>query len=180
MSNLARTKHRLVASVGAGARLAVVAVAGASGAGAVHADATIRDAAGTAVGWARLSQDATGTLHLTVHARALNAGLHGIHIHAVGDCDPFADASGHLNPDGNAHGLEAAGGPHDGDLPNLRVNAAGVGVLSTATDRASLSINSIFDANGSAIVIHQLPDDQVTQPIGGSGARIACGVIEAD
>jgi Cu-Zn family superoxide dismutase len=50
------------------------------------------------------------------------------------------------------------------------------------TDHASLSDGpvSVFDANGSSVVVHALPDDFVTNPAGNSGARIACGVIEAE
>jgi Cu-Zn family superoxide dismutase len=62
------------------------------------------------------------------------------------------------------------------------VNAAGVGHLNAKTDRATLSggIAGLFDANGSAFVIHANADDQVTDLTGNSGSRIACGVITAD
>ena len=44
----------------------------------------------------------------------------------------------------------------------------------------SLSGDSLplFDEDGSALVIHENPDDHISQPIGGAGARIACGMIE--
>lgn len=174
-----KTGTRLAAMAG-GVLLAAAGVSMTMAGGATLASATIRDGDGDPIGWARFTQDATGTLHLTVHVGGLVPGRHGIHIHSTGDCVPFGDAGGHLNPDGNAHGLENPAGPHDGDLPNLRVNPAGIGVLSTRTDRANLSTDSILDGNGSAIVIHEMPDNQYDQPIGGSGARIACGVIETD
>jgi Cu-Zn family superoxide dismutase len=167
--------------------LATLAVSGASGAGASHARATLRDVTGGAVGWARFTEDAAGTLHASVHVEGLSPGLHGIHIHAIGTCSPtFAAAGGHFNPTGAAHGLDSPTGPHAGDWPNLVVNGAGVGHLDARSDRATLSDGplSILDADGSAIVIHANPDDQVTDsgPFGpgNSGARIACGVIEAD
>ena len=78
------------------------------------------------VGWLRLTEDRRGDVHVNVHVKGLAAGLHGIHIHAVGSCSPtFAAAGGHYNPLGHQHGLENPSGPHAGDLPNLIVNADG-------------------------------------------------------
>jgi Cu-Zn family superoxide dismutase len=36
---------------------------------------------------------------------------------------------------------------------------------------------TVFDADGTTLVIHAAADDQRTDPSGNSGARIACGVI---
>ncbi len=54
-----------------------------------------------------------------------------------------------------------------------------VGYLYYVTDRFTLSPGpaSLFDEDGSALVIHADPDDQVTDPTGNSGGRIVCGVI---
>jgi Cu-Zn family superoxide dismutase len=173
--------RRQVAALVGGVVLAGAAVGSASGTGASHARAVLHDASGQSVGWARFTEDAAGVLHVNVHVNGLSSGFHGIHVHAVGACSPsFAAAGGHLNPAGALHGLDNPDGSHAGDLPNLQVNEAGLGWLATTTDRARLSAVSILDADGSALVIHELPDDQVSQPIGGSGARIACGVILAD
>lgn len=178
------SRHRpvlLVAIAGAALALGAPVLALAS-AGASHASAELRDAAGETVGWATLTEDATGRLHVNVHVKGVSAGPHGIHIHAVGACSPdFGAAGGHHNPFGVVHGLDTATGGHAGDLPNLEVNAAGVGHLAATSERASLSSGpaTIFDANGSALVIHAGPDDQVTNPTGNSGGRIACGVITA-
>lgn len=141
---------------------------------AAHASASIVDASGNRVGSATFVEDATGTLHVNVHVRGLPSGAHGTHIHAVGACSPdFSAAAAHHDPLGAPHGT------HAGDLPNLVVNPAGQGRLTGSTDRATLTAGpvSVFDADGAAIVIHALPDDFVTQPTGGSGARIACGII---
>ena len=103
----------------------------------------------------------------------MSPGLHGIHIHSVGSCgNGFADAGSHHNPGGAAHGH------HAGDLPNLVVNGAGQGHLNATIEHFTFHDDAaIFDSDGSALIVHALPDDFVTQPTGGSGGRIACGVI---
>ena len=155
--------------------------------GALHASATFVDATGATVGWANLVEDATGVVHVNVHVKGLSSGLHGIHIHGVGACTPtFAAAGGHYNPLNHQHGLENPDGPHAGDLPNLVVNANGVGHLNATTDHVTISAGeaSLFDSTaaavGSAFIIHANEDNQMTNADnGGSGARIACAVIEA-
>lgn len=175
-----------VAVLGTLLALAAPVAAAGGGGGAIHASAELRNIDGDVVGWARFTEDAAGILHVNVHVRGLSAGLHGIHIHAKANCDsvtvPFDGATGHHNPGNVVHGLETATGGHAGDLPNLTVNAAGIGHLDATSDRATLSADavSVFDANGSALVIHALVDDQVTNPTGASGGRIACGIIVAD
>jgi Cu-Zn family superoxide dismutase len=147
-----------------------------------HASAVLHNPAGEVIGFARFVEDTTGRVHVNIHVKGISAGLHGTHFHAIGACSPdFSAAGGHHNPSNTQHGLENPNGPHAGDLPNLMVNAAGVGHLNTITDRVTLSAGqaTLFDANGSALVIHADPDDQVTHPTGNSGSRIACGVISA-
>jgi Cu-Zn family superoxide dismutase len=174
---------RILVPLGALALMLTAAV-GAAGSSALHARAQLIGADGQPVGWARFVEDGTGIVHVNVHIQGLSSGLHGIHLHAAGVCEPaaFTTALGHHNPLAVAHGLDSASGGHGGDLPNLEVNEAGVGRLDAKTDRATLSAGllSLFDGNGSAIVIHAGPDDQVTDPTGNSGGRIACGVIEWD
>jgi Cu-Zn family superoxide dismutase len=78
--------------------------------------------------------------------------------------------------------LDDPPGAHAGDLPNLVVNGARIGHLNTTSDRATLSAGlvSVFDADGSALVIHAAEDDQEsTTTTGNSGSRIACGIIVA-
>ncbi len=161
--------------------LAMVTSVFAANDGAQHASAILYDPSGEVIGFARFTEDATERVHVNVHVKGISPGLHGIHIHAIGACSPdFSAAGGHHNPFNAQHGLENPNGPHAGDLPNLTVNEAGVGHLNTTTDRVTLSAGpaTLFDADGSALVIHANPDDQVTHPTGNSGDRIACGVIE--
>src|SRR5262245_38064013 len=160
--------------------------------GAIHARA---DIAGPGVsGFATLTEDAGGVVHVNVKVSGLTAGLHGAHIHAIGSCTDangtaFGGAGSHFDPAATMlHGEHTRGehgAHHAGDLPNLIVNGAGQGRLNTATAHFTLSHDtaaSLFDSNGSAIVVHANQDDYVTQSgptgPGGSGARIACGVIQ--
>lgn len=149
--------------------------------GAEQASATLRNPAGDVIGSARLTEDATGIVHVNVHVKGLAPGLHGIHIHATGSCRPsFAAAGGHHNPQGHEHGLENPQGPHAGDLPNIEIDENGNAIYEATTDRIDLGDTgelAIFDADGSALIIHAQPDDQMTSPAGNSGDRIICGVI---
>ncbi|HSH80629.1 MAG TPA: superoxide dismutase family protein [Herpetosiphonaceae bacterium] len=148
-----------------------------------HASAVLQNVSGDVVGTARFVEDDAGKVHISVHASGLSTGLHGIHVHTVGSCvtgtTAFDGAGGHFNPTGAQHGLENDHGAHAGDLPNLEVNEAGIGRLNTTTDHLTLGAGStsLFDADGSAVVIHAGPDDQISNPAGNSGGRVACGVI---
>jgi Cu-Zn family superoxide dismutase len=150
-----------------------------------RAAAVIADVNGAPVGTAQLSQDASGVVTVDIASLALPAGTHGIHFHEVARCDggatAFSTAGAHYNPLGRQHGLENPAGPHAGDAPNIVIPASGVGAASFGTDRVSLTPGtiSLFDADGSALVIHANADDQRTQPSGNSGARIACGVVRS-
>jgi superoxide dismutase, Cu-Zn family len=144
--------------------------------GAVRARATIIDATGNQIGFAHFTEDASGGVHVNVKVADLSPGQHGLHVHRVGLCETsaFTSAGGHFDPSGASHGS------HAGDLPNLVVNDAGRGTLNTHVDGFTLSAGemSLFDVDGSAIVIHANPDD-FTPPTGNSGARVACGVLTA-
>jgi Cu-Zn family superoxide dismutase len=152
----------------------------ASAQGAIGATAVLRDAAGRMVGTASITE-AAGGIRLAVQVSGLNPGGHGIHFHAVGQCDPaaFASAGAHFNPEGKQHGLSNPAGPHAGDLPALMVGANGQANYFAADPRVTLGPgpDSLFDADGSALVIHADNDDQMTDPTGNSGDRIVCGVV---
>lgn len=83
---------------------------------------------------------------------------------------------------GHKHGFLSQSGSHEGDLPNIDITSFGTGRLDVTTDRVSLAAGatSLLDADGSAIVLHAGPDDLRTDPAGGSGDRIACGVLSLD
>lgn len=148
-------------------------------------EATLVDAGGNRIGRAVLTQGPTGLL-IRIEATGLTPGWHGVHIHAAGQCDaPFTSAGAHINhADPKApHGLLNTEGPDDGDLPNIHADAQGRVNAEVFTTRARIASEGpgqwLWDADGSAIVIHASPDDHTTQPIGGAGARVACGVMAA-
>lgn len=149
------------------------------------ATATLMNAGGAPVGSVQLWQEAGGLVHVEVSATNLTTGAHGIHFHAVGRCEggstAFSTAGGHYNPTNREHGLQNSEGPHAGDAPNLQVGGDGSGHFSFTTDRVTLTpgSTSLFDNDGSAIVIHATGDDQTSQPSGNSGARVACGIVTA-
>jgi Cu-Zn family superoxide dismutase len=141
------------------------------------ARAQVRDATGQLLGTLDLLQ-AGATTHLRGALQGLTPGVHALHVHQVGRCEPpFTSAGGHFNPDNVPHGRETAGGGHAGDLPNVQVDAAGT-VRIDAVVRAPLrGERGMLDADGAAVVLHAQADDERTDPAGNAGDRIACGVI---
>ena len=173
-----RTQAAAVAALAACLAMPAVSDADAS---ATVAKAVLIGAAGEAVGEVRLEQAPKGVI-LEVQAAGLPPGPHGIHLHANGSCEPdFKAAKGHVNPGGIPHGLRHPDGPDAGDLPNLFVAADGSARAEFYTTRVTLALGgerpALLDADGAAVIIHANADDHRTQPIGGAGGRIACGVI---
>ena len=145
--------------------------------------ATLHNSSAAPVGALRLEPAASGSLRMFGVVTGIPAGAHGIHIHAVGRCDApdFASAGGHFNPGGRAHGLSNPAGAHAGDAPNIVADATGRAVVDLSFPSASLRVGhpaSLWDADGSAVVIHAAADDQTSDPAGNAGARIACAPIQ--
>jgi len=140
------------------------------------ASAKMYDAGGAFVGVAVFHQSRDGGVSVHVVVRGLTVGVHGIHIHAIGACSPdFAAAGSHFNP------TDALHPNHAGDLGNLTTNRAGIAWMSVYTSNVTLTPGplSLLDADGSALIIHEGPDDLHTHPTGNSGGRVACGVIKS-
>ncbi|MFO7277157.1 MAG: superoxide dismutase family protein [Pseudomonadota bacterium] len=146
------------------------------------AHATFVDAKGERIGTATLSQAANGVL-IALDVKGLPPGEHAFHVHGTGRCEPktgFKSAGDHYAPRGRQHGFHAARGPHAGDMPNVFVQQDGTlraHVLNTGVTLDS-GTGSLFDSDGSALVIHGGADDYRSQPSGNAGDRIACAVVE--
>ena len=145
------------------------------------AKGTFHDAQGRRIGVATFTHSGA-TPQLEVSVSQLAPREHGFHVHAVGVCTPpdFKSAGGHLNPGDKHHGRLNPEGPHLGDLPNLMVGADGSADTTFTVPEALLGAGegSLFQSEGTALVIHAEPDDYRTDPSGNSGDRIACAVIE--
>lgn len=168
------------------------------------ATAAVANADGDEVGTAEISApdgDDAGTTELSVSFSGLEPGMYGMHVHAVGVCEPdstapdddsddpetgdFLSAGGHLGADGHDHP------DHGGDLPALLVNENGEGRMTVTTDR--IEDSDLLDDDGSALIVHEDPDnygniperyapdglDEDTLSTGDAGGRQACGVFEA-
>jgi Cu-Zn family superoxide dismutase len=138
------------------------------------------DTSGARIGQVTATEDARGVV-LGVFATGLSPGRHGMHLHAVPACEPpgFRSAGGHFNPEGHQHGAKNPQGAHVGDLPNLEVNGRGEGRAQVSVPGYTLSPGPhSVGLPGTALVVHAAEDDQLTDPTGTSGARVACAMIQ--
>jgi Cu-Zn family superoxide dismutase len=136
-------------------------------------------ASGEAIGILNIVSGPNGLLlEVTIDPNGLTPGWHGLHLHAVGNCDDlgvFKNSGGHVGMAMGGHGLLNPAGPEGGDLPNIWAaidGSAGYEAFTTLTTAATLA-----DEDGAALIIHEARDDHMTQPIGGAGGRVACAVI---
>lgn len=158
-----------------------IAVAGGH---ATTATAELKNIEGAVIGAAHITQSPHGVL---VHIRVsdLAAGAKGVHFHSKAHCAAdtgFKSSHGHHGEGDGEHGLLNAAGPGMGDLGNIYVGENGVGEMQFFKTGVFLDGDDLplLDEDGTAIVIHAEEDDQVTQPIGGAGARIACGLVQGN
>jgi len=138
-------------------------------------------------GTATLTEHMQGTgkmVEIVLTVKGLTPGRHGVHLHAVGKCEPdFAAAGGHFDPGPASNTDPDANHPyHMGDVPNIEAGASGSGELKVMTTRVTLSEGplSVFDADGTAIIVHGNEDQGITgAPKSGvsGGPRVACGVL---
>ena len=171
------------AVLGAGAALAQTAARVPAPAPQAVATAALKTADGSDAGVVTAFEGPLGLI-LRVEGKGWPAGWHGVHLHAVGTCEGpgFTTAGGHVNHAENArpHGLlNKSGGPDLGDLQNVHAAADGSAIADVylAWEGLDAKESDFIDANGLSFLVHANADDYVSQPIGGAGARIACGVF---
>jgi Cu-Zn family superoxide dismutase len=171
--------------------LAAASTVGSAGGSPSHARAVLRDVKGNRVAQVDIYALPHGGNRVTVQAWNLTPGFHGIHIHAMGVCDPggakpFTSAGGHFNPTGGAEGMQA------GAFPVLLAGADGRAAAEFLD--GNFNVRDLFGQTGTAIVVHALPDnyanipdrytsggvagpDMDTKMTGDGGSRVACGVL---
>jgi Cu-Zn family superoxide dismutase len=142
--------------------------------------AELHDSDGQLVGLASFTEGHDG-VRVAVNVFNMPPGVHALHIHAAASCErpDFKSAMGHFNPYGRKHGLKSPNGPHAGDLLNIVIAPDGTGTAVATAPLVTLGEgkNSLFGKGGTALMIHQGPDDYLSDPSGAAGPRIACGVI---
>ncbi len=138
---------------------------------------------GAPAGTITISESRYG-LVFTPALRGLPAGLHGFHVHENPSCAPKEKegkmvpalaAGGHLDPAGTGKHGEPWGDGHLGDLPPLYVAADGTATQPVLGPRLKLA-----DVAGRSLMVHAGGDNHSDHPapLGGGGARVACGVIQ--
>jgi Cu-Zn family superoxide dismutase len=142
------------------------------------ATAALTTADGVEIGTATFTQvgsQTTASFHLV---GVSPAGTHAIHVHENGECTPpdFTSAGGHFNPLGVDHACPPTTPRHAGDFGNVEIAEDGSGHLELATDLVTVE-EGPTSVVGKAVILHAHHDDCTTQPTGGAGDRLACGVI---
>jgi Cu-Zn family superoxide dismutase len=177
-------RSSLAAAAFAIACLATAGAVSAQAAGGQSATAPIKAGDGKDLGVATLTEAPHGVL-MKVELKGLTPGWHGLHFHEKGDCGApdFKSAGAHVHTTTAViHGLLNPDGNDNGDLPNIYAGPDGTAMAELYSPLVSLKgaggRPALLDIDGSAIVVHANPDDHMSQPIGGAGARVACGVVK--
>ena len=149
------------------------------------AAATLSSPDGESVGTVTFLQAASGVL-IMADVSGLAPGGHAFIIHETGSCTPdFSAAGDHFNPEDAEHGFihsawkRGESGGHGGDLPNIYAASDGTARADFFTEGVTLdpgTDNSVFDDDGSAIIVHEKPDAYGEEE-SDTGRRLACGVI---
>ncbi len=140
------------------------------------------DGPGADLGSVRMLESEYG-LVLYPALNGLAPGQHGFHVHENGSCAPGTNAGvpvpglaagGHFDPAHSGRHGEPWGDGHLGDLPALVVAADGSATMAVLAPRLKLT-----NVRGRALMVHAGGDNHADQPkpLGGGGARVACGVI---
>lgn len=145
------------------------------------ATAALKTASGADAGTVTMFEGPSGFL-MRVEGQGWPQGWRGIHLHAVGTCEGpgFTSAGAHVNHSEGArpHGLlNSNGGPDLGDLQNVWAGSDGMVKAEVYLANTGQGVD-LMDADGVSFLVHANADDHVSQPIGGAGARIACGVFQ--
>ncbi|HET6388790.1 superoxide dismutase family protein [Hyphomicrobium sp.] len=144
--------------------------------------AEIKLADGQSAGTITLTEIAAGVL-LKVELKGLTPGAHGLHLHETGTCEgDFSSAGAIYNPLGARHGFLNEEGPMAGDLPNVIAGADGTAaaeILSPYLHLNKETEDTLFDTDGSSLVLFEKADDYQTDPEGDAGSRIGCGVLKS-
>ena len=144
------------------------------------ARADLFDRGGNSIGEVTFAQAENSRMTITAELQGVQpAGLHGIHVHEVGDCSApdFTSAGGHFNPTGAPHSCPPDPSRHVGDLGNIEIGDDGNGTLELTTDMDMFGDDPTQSIVGRAVILHAGEDDCTSQPSGDSGERIACGLI---
>lgn len=139
------------------------------------------NAFGDKVGTAKVSQETSG-VKISIKAEGFTPGVHGVHIHEMGECKvpDFISSGDHFNLDKKKkHGLLHPEGYENGDLPNVIADGEGKIKADLTAPQVSLKEGktTLHKKDGASLIITENADDGMTQPAGNSGKRIACGVI---
>ena len=150
------------------------------------ATALLTSPGGTPMGKVTLEQSADGVL-VQAEAHGLSPGGHAVSVYAVGSCMPGLSSDGETRnmaeTDSKGIGLRAQGDSQAGLLPNIYASDNGTARADFFTDAITILADvehSVFDEDGSAIIIHEKPDPYMGEENPDTGFLVACGVIEKD